>query len=772
MAKDRAFPEAAGPRLCPPGKAVLITVGGVVQGVGFRPFIHRLAARFAYKGWVKNIGSGVEIHFESTRKTDFAAFFTALEEDKPPLVRVESLEVRPARFKGFSSFHIKKSEEGESFVFISPDIATCGPCRTEIGDPAERRHRYPFTNCTDCGPRYTIVRSLPYDRPKTTMAGFEMCPDCRREYEDPDDRRYHAQPIACPVCGPRVTLKEARSGRRLPGGIEAAAELIGRGKILAIKGLGGFHLVCDPRNAAAVRRLRVIKERKRKPLALMARDIRTVERFAFVGPAERRALLSPSRPIVLLRKKKDIPGVAPHLDETGFMLPYTPLHHLLLEKIDLIVATSSNLKDAPISKDESEGIARLCDFILTHDRPIQTRADDSVMKVAGDGPLFLRRARGYVPYPQRIPADLDVPAQVLALGGELKDTVSVYKKGYVITSQFLGDLDEYRNFRYFEETIAHLEKLFDVKPDVVVSDLHPQFRTTRHAENLGLPHFKVQHHYAHVLAVMLEHQVPDGQKVLGVSLDGYGYGVDGGAWGGEFLLSDYSSFTRAAHFKPVPLPGGDLAAREPWRMALSYLRDAYGEEIPYLPSLRRVSRRSRDTVMKMMASGMRSPLTSSCGRLFDAVSSIAGLAPVEVEFEAEAPMRLEAVSRDAAGVGYPFEWLTGSDPWQLSFAPAIREIVREVRRNVPAGRIGASFHLTLAEAIASAAGRVRDVHGVDTVALVGGVFLNRTLLSMTMKILQKKGFQVLRPLLYSPNDESISIGQVAHALARLKKESI
>ena len=742
--------------------------GGVVQGVGFRPFIYRLAHRFGYKGWVKNIGSGVEIHLEAAKKTDFRPFFKALEDDKPPHVRVESLDIRPAAQQGLSGFKIKKSEEGESFVFISPDIATCRACRAEIEDPAERRYRYPFTNCTDCGPRYTIVRSLPYDRPKTTMAGFEMCRDCLREYEDPADRRYHAQPIACPVCGPSVTLKDARTGKRLPGGIEAAAELIGKGKILAVKGLGGFHLVCDPRRAGAVRRLRVIKERQRKPLALMARDISAIERFAFAGPAERRLLLSAGRPIVLLRKKVDIPGVAPHLDEIGFMLPYTPLHHLLLKKLDLIVATSSNPKDAPISKDENEGIAGLCDYILTHDRPIQTRADDSVVKLAGDGPLFLRRARGYVPYPQRVPAHLHVPGHVLALGGELKDTISVYKKGYVITSQFLGDLDEYRNFRYFEETIAHLKKLFDIRPSAVVSDLHPHFRTTRYAERLGLPHFQVQHHYAHVLAVMLEHQIPEGRKVLGVSFDGYGYGQDGSAWGGEFLLSDYSSFTRVAHFKPVPLPGGDRAAREPWRMALSYLREAYGEDVPTLPSLKKVSRKNRDLVLKMMTSGMRSPLTSSCGRLFDAVSYLTGLAPVEVEFEAEAPLRLEALSRPKARFHYPYEFLTDGKPWQLSFAAMIREIVRDVSRKIPPEKIGAAFHLTLAEAIASVAGRVRELHGVHTVALAGGVFLNKTLLSLTTQILQKKGFRVLRPLQYSPNDESISLGQVAYALARLR----
>jgi hydrogenase maturation protein HypF len=768
MNRKKPTARAKAPRLRPAGRAVRITVGGVVQGVGFRPFLYRLADRFRYKGWVKNIASGVKIHLESEKKTDFGPFLRALEEDKPPLVRIESLDLRPAAYQGCSGFKIKKSEEGESFVFISPDVATCQACRSEIADPGERRHRYPFTNCTDCGPRYTIVRSLPYDRPKTTMAGFKMCLDCRREYEDPGDRRYHAQPIACPVCGPRVSLKDGRSGKRISGGIETAADLIRKGSILAVKGLGGFHLVCDPRRRGTVRRLRVTKKRQRKPLALMARDIATVEQYAYVSPAERRMLLSASRPIVLLRKKRDIPGTAPHLDEIGFLLPYTPLHHLLLERLGLIVATSSNPKDAPIAKDENEGIDGLCDFILTHDRPIQTRADDSVLKLAGDGPLFLRRARGYVPYPQRVPAHLYVPEHILALGGELKDTVSVYKNGYVITSQFLGDLDEYQNFRYFEETIAHLERLFDVRPQIVVSDLHPHFRTTRYAQKLGLPHFQVQHHHAHVLAVLLEHQIPDGRKVLGVAFDGYGYGQDGGAWGGEFLLSDYLSCTRIAHFKTVPLPGGDRAAREPWRMALAYLREAYDEKIPALPALEKVNRKTRDLVLKMISSGMSSPLTSSCGRLFDAVSYLVGLAPVEVEFEAEAPLRLESVSRPNIKVPYSYEFLTDCKPWQLSFAGTIREIVRDVSRQVPPERIGAAFHYTLAEAIVSVCERVRELHGIATVALVGGVFLNKTLLTLASRILRRRGFEVLRPRQYSPNDESISLGQIAHALARLK----
>ncbi len=756
--------RSAGPRAA---DSIEVTAFGVVQGVGFRPFVFRLAERFGCRGWVRNVGRGVEIHLESEKPADFGRFLEALRREKPPLARLERLNVRPARPRGCELFEIKKTTGGPSFVFISPDIATCSNCRREVESPGERRYRYPFTNCTDCGPRYTIVRNLPYDRANTTMAGFTMCADCRREYEDPRDRRYHAQPIACPACGPSLTLKRARTGRLLPGGLEEAVKLIRSGKILAVKGLGGFHLVCDPRNAAAVRRLRRLKDRQTKPLALMARDAATVRRYAFISPGERRELLSPGRPIVLLRKRKDIPGVAPHLDETGFMLAYTPLHHLLLEHLGLVVATSSNRRDAPIAKDEREDIPALCDFVLTHDRPIETRADDSVMKVVDGRPLFIRRARGYVPHPQRVPPQLEADAQVLALGGELKDTVSVYKNGYVVTSQFLGDLDEYRNFRYFEETVAHLKRLFDVRPGIVVSDLHPEFRTTRYARASGLRHIAVQHHFAHVLAALLEHGVPAGRKVLGVAFDGYGYGPGGEAWGGEFLLADYLGFERIARLRPVPLPGGDAAAREPVRMALAYLRDAFGDAIPDLACLRGVEKRKIRLVLEMMSKGINSPLTSSCGRLFDAVSFLAGAAPARVEFEAEAPMRLEALSRHSVRAGFPYELHGDRSPWEISFAPAIREIVGEVRRGAGAGRVGAKFHLALANAAAEVAVKAGAAYGITTVVLVGGVFLNRQLVSLTRAALEEKGFNVLMPEKYSPNDESISLGQVAHALARL-----
>jgi hydrogenase maturation protein HypF len=742
-------------------------VFGIVQGVGFRPFVYRLASRYGLGGWVKNVGQGVEIHVEGTAAASLEAFARAIRDELPRLARIENLSSRPARPRGLTEFKVLPSRGGESFVFISPDISVCEACRADIHDPGNRRFGYAFTNCTDCGPRYTIVRGLPYDRALTTMAAFSMCPDCDREYHDPLDRRYHAQPIACPACGPSVRLRESRSGRVLAGGIEAAAGLLRAGKILAVKGLGGFHLTCDPFNAKAVGRLRKIKARMRKPLALMARDLTVIRRFVRLSPAEKHLLLSERRPIVLLTKAEDIPAIAPHLGEVGMMLPYTPLHDLLLEKLDLIVATSSNPKDAPIIKEEDAALDLLCDAVLSHDRPIHMRADDSVAKVVRGKPLFVRRARGYVPYPQRVPEALAATSHVIALGAELKDTISVYKNGYVVTSQFLGDLDDYRNRLYFEETIGHLTKLFDVAPACVVSDLHPDFHTTRFAEKMGIPHLRVQHHHAHVLAACLEHGLPPGRKILGISWDGYGYGEDGSAWGGEFLIADYEAATRFAHFEPRPLPGGDAAAREPWRMALSYLQAIDPAGPPDLPCLRGVSPRHVRGVWEMTASGFRSPLSSSCGRLFDAVSALAGLAPLENEFEAEAAMRLEAAATKEGGT-YPFllRRVPGA-PLVLSFLPAVREILAASRKGAPPSVISTRFHNTLARAAVAVAREARKTEGVTEVALTGGVFLNGKLLGRTEAALAKAGFTVLRPKEYSPNDESISVGQVAFALARL-----
>ncbi|UCE40505.1 MAG: carbamoyltransferase HypF [Candidatus Aminicenantes bacterium] len=753
--------------------AVELVVFGVVQGVGFRPFIYRLAHDLGYKGWVKNIGFGVEIHIERDKKSDFQDFLFALQNNIPPLAQIREITVMPASYIGLKRFVIKKSKQEESFVFISPDISVCANCQAEMMLPADRRFHYPFINCTDCGPRYTIVQSLPYDRKQTTMKRFIMCPSCKKEYTNPLDRRYHAQPIACPICGPQIKLVKSRTRKEIKSGIEKASSLLKQGKILAVKGLGGFHLVCDARNATAIKTLRKIKNRKTKPLALMAKNMTTVQKYAHISPAEKSQLLSPRRPIVLLKKRKNIHHIAPHLDEMGIMLPYTPLHYLLLENIDLIVATSSNQKDAPIMKDDNEGIDDLCDYILSHNRPIHIRADDSVMKVVNDQPLFLRRARGYVPYPQPVPKALKVDHHILALGAELKDTISVYKNGYVITSQFLGDLDEYQNYRYFEEIVQHLTKVFEVDPKMVVSDLHPDFHTTRFAKKSQIPHLQVQHHFAHILAVLLEHEYPIDRKVLGVSFDGYGYGPDGKAWGGEFLVADYDGYTRFAHFAEVQLPGGDLAAKQPWRMALSYLRNAYGENLPVLKAMQKLGSKKINGVLEMMKQNINTPLTSSCGRLFDAVSFIAGISPAEMEFEAEAPMRLESAAAPRIRGRYGFE--ISEDPsskgcHKISFQKMIRAIVRETEHGIPVADISAKFHKTLAFAIANAAEKAKQQHEVNAVALTGGVFLNRRLVQEATKVLERRGFTVLRPTQYSPNDESISVGQIAYALGLSQKK--
>lgn len=750
------------------GSAVDIVVFGVVQGVGFRPFIFRLAHQFHYKGWVQNRGLGVKIHLETNEKTDFERFVQELKTNPPPLSQIEDLTVQTASFQNLRDFQIKKSEESEGFVFISPDISICDNCFQEMMNPSDRRFHYPFINCTDCGPRYTIVESLPYDRPQTTMKNFTMCERCRREYQNPLDRRYHAQPIACPQCGPRVRLVKSREGTKVSGGIQKAILLINQGKILAVKGLGGFHLVCSPFLPQTLDKLRKIKQRRTKPLALMARDTEEVGRYAYLSSSEKKLLCSPRRPIVLLNKKKDIEGISPFLDELGFMLPYTPLHHLLLQKTGLVVATSSNKKDSPIMKEE-EGIEELCDYILTHDRPIHMRADDSVLKVVDKKPLFLRRARGCVPYPQKVPPTLKSKSQIVALGGELKDTVSIYKNGYVVTSQFLGDLDEYQNLIYFQETLHHLTQLFGIKPDLVISDLHPNFHTTRYAQKMGIPHLQVQHHFAHILAPLLEHQISPGTRVLGVGFDGYGYGADGKGWGGEFLIADYSSCQRYAHFRYVPLPGGDAASKQPWRMTLSHLREAFGSSLPEVKSLKRISPQKRKGLITMMEKSINSPFVSSCGRLFDAVSFLVGLSPDEMEFEAEAPMRLEAAAAENITTAYPFSVEGDQMPFRISFSQTFRSLVEDLQQNLSPSLLSAKFHNTLAQVILTIAERVRKGKNINSVVLIGGVFLNKKLLHTTQNLLRKKGFHILRPVLYSPNDESISLGQIAYGLNYLKE---
>ena len=742
-----------------------ITVCGTVQGVGFRPFVFRLAKQFDLAGYVKNTGTGVEIVIEDHGSLPITEFLKRLQSEKPPLVSIDRIKVIEVPSLGLNNFQIESSTDEESFVFIAPDIATCPDCTEELLNPNDRRYLYPFINCTNCGPRYTIIETLPYDRPKTTMKIFEMCNECKKEYENPLNRRFHAEPIACPKCGPQIQIVDSKKRETITGGIDIAADFIKAGKIVALKGIGGFHLLCDPHNILAVKRLRKAKYRRRKPFALMAKDIETVSRYAHIDYAERDLLLSPRRPIVLLtRKFNKLPDpIAPFMNNIGIMLPYTPLHTILLDKLEIVVATSANHRDSPILKVEDEGVYDLCDLVVTHNRPINMRCDDSVLKVINEKPLFLRRARGYVPESLEVPDFLKVKGQILAVGAELKNTISIYKDGFIITSQYTGDIKDYRNFKYFLEVISHFGQLFTFNPNYVALDLHPDFQSTRYGETLKIPHIQVQHHFAHVLACMLEHNVNPDEKVLGVSLDGMGLGDDGKIWGGEFLLADYLSYKRIAHLKSLPQPGGDLAVKEPFRMAISYFLDAFGERLPTFDALQNIDRSKIKTIVNAIKGQVNSPLTSSCGRLFDAVAAILGVAPLQAEFESEAPMRLEAVADPQVEESYNFNFNNS----EIDLSPMVKQIVSEIN-HYDVSYIAGKFHNTLARIIFEVAVFSHSHFSTSTVALCGGVFLNGLLLKKTEDILLKNNFRVLRPIKFSPNDESISLGQLAHTLAKLK----
>ena len=732
--------------------ALSIHVKGTVQGVGFRPFVYRIATEEGIEGFVRNTPSGVEIRVEGNN--DLQPFLDRLRRELPPLAQIDDMQVRKVRPLLLSGFRIDATSEGSSTVFAPADLFMCDACRAELQDPCDRRYRYPFINCTNCGPRYTLILGLPYDREKTAMRVFPMCPDCRTEYESPSSRRFHAEPNACPSCGPGLTFID--NGIRKSGGIERAVERIREGSIVALKSLGGFHLVCDPFQPAAVARLRALKKRSRKPLALMARDATTAEKLACLSPDELRVLASPQRPVVLLRKKKEIAGLSPGLDTYGIMLPYTPLHFLLLQEIPLVVATSANERESPILKDESEEVAGLADCILTHNRPIANRCDDSVVRVFRSAPLFLRRARGYVPDPLWLPG-IRKQRSILALGAEMKNTVTLLKDGYLVTSQYLGDMNDLRNLAYMEEALERFRELFSAEPAMVCCDLHPGFTTTRLAERTGKPVIRVQHHIAHVFAVMAEHGLDPHGNYLGVAFDGLGYGDDGCIWGGEFFALNGMRAQQRWHFRYVPQPGGDLAAREPWRMALSYLRDASGE-IPRVGILHDIADEKIRAVTRALEVGINAPLTSSVGRLFDAVAALTGIAPTRMDYEAEAAMRLEsAVEPSESGV-YAFS-ISGEEI-------DVRKMIREILRSgEPAEVVAAKFHNTLASTIVRVAEVCWEQHGIARVLLSGGVFLNVVLLEKTVATLEERGFTVHYPRRLSPGDEGISVGQAMYAAA-------
>ncbi|NPV05271.1 MAG: carbamoyltransferase HypF [Syntrophaceae bacterium] len=746
---------------------------GVVQGVGFRPYVYRVAVRHRLGGFVCNTPEGVTLEVEGPAGR-LAKFHAELAKGFPPASDVQGMSRFEVDALGETEFRIIASEqEGERRVLISPDIATCADCLRELTDPADRRHRYPFINCTHCGPRLTIIRDVPYDRANTSMACFALCPRCRAEYEDPADRRFHAEPNACPVCGPRLWITDGE-GQALEGPpsdpVERAAELLRAGKILAVKGLGGFHLAVDALNEEAVRRLRSRKYREEKPLAVMVRDVGAALRIARVGRAERELLLSPRRPIVLCRKLGDgtvAPSVAPGVPNQGIMLPYTPLHHLLMEKgFSALVMTSANQVDEPICVSNREALARLkgiADFFLFHNRDILVRCDDSVAAVMGKAPVLLRRSRGWAPRP--VPLKRPYP-RVLALGPHLKATLCILRGSLAWLSPHIGDLETPEARDFHRESLRVMERIAGCRPDVIACDLHPAYWTTRLAEELPRAEItRVQHHHAHIVSVMAENGLSG--ETIGLAMDGTGYGPDGTAWGGEFLVCEEADYRRAGHIRPYPLPGAERAVREPWRTAASLLRESFGgqwREVAVKLPLR--EKEGQFAVLEnMMAQGFNSPLTSSLGRVFDGVAAILGTR-LAVSFEGQAAMELEAMAADRSRRRYPYEIATDGGKLLLDVRPLIRAVADERIRGQDPAVIAAAFHRTVAEAVAAVAAAVRERTGLGTAALSGGCFQNRVLLEGTLQALEKGGFRVYRHRFLPSNDGCIALGQAVVAGAR------
>jgi hydrogenase maturation protein HypF len=750
-----------------------VRVEGIVQGVGFRPFVHALAGRLGLAGLVGNDAGGVFVEVEGAAET-VERFLQALAAEAPPLAVIERVTATPLAPTGARGFAIAPSlAGGERQTLVSPDTATCADCLRELADPADRRHRYPFINCTNCGPRFTIVRDVPYDRPATTMAGFAMCADCAREYHDPSDRRFHAQPVCCPACGPALALLD-RSGRPAGGDpLAGAAARLRDGAVVAVKGLGGYHLAADAASEAAVAALRARKHREDKPFAVMVADTDDARTLCLVDRAEEAMLASPRRPIVLLQRKPDaaVAGpVAPGNRSLGVMLPYTPLHHLLLAEVGRpIVLTSGNVSDEPIAYQDAEALERLggiADWFLVHDRPIHVRADDSVVRSFRGRELPLRRSRGFAPQPLGLPWPF--PRHVLACGAELKHTFCLAKGAHVFVSHHVGDLENYETFRSFAEGVGHFRRLFAVEPEVVAHDLHPEYLSTKYALELdGVELEGVQHHHAHVASCLADNGEPG--PVIGVAFDGLGFGTDGTIWGGELLVADLEGFRRAGHLEMVPMPGGAAAIREPWRMAAAWLDAALGGQVPERLAVvgRHLGRWER--VVALARSGTASVATSSAGRLFDAVAAILGVRDA-VNYEGQAAVELEQLADPAEPAAYPARVAgAGSGDGgglQLAGTDLVRAVVEDLDAGVAAPLIAARFHNGLAGATVAACQALGEATGLEAVALSGGVFQNLLLLDRVTTGLERRGFRVLVHSRVPPNDGGISLGQAAVAGAR------
>jgi hydrogenase maturation protein HypF len=751
-------------------RRVRARVDGTVQGVGYRPFVYRLAGELGISGWVLNDERGVLVEAEGPADA-VHAFLTRLSADAPPLAEVRGVAAEDVPVVGEPGFEIVSSVHGgAASAPVSPDTASCEDCLAELADPADRRYRYPFLNCTNCGPRFTIVRGIPYDRPLTTMADFQMCDACQAEYEDPGDRRFHAQPNACPVCGPQVRLLE-RDGTPVEGvedAVRAAADDLLAGRILAVKGLGGYHLACRADSEEAVGALRSRKRREDRPFALLVADVETARTLVELSGAEEALLTSRERPIVLARRLADAPvaqSVAPNAPDLGIMLAYTPMHQLLATDTAVpLVMTSGNLSDEPIAFVDEDALQRLgggiADRLLVHDRPIATRTDDSVVRVVRERPLMLRRSRGYVP------ASLDLPIptsqHLLGVGAEQKNAFCVAKGDRAWPSHHIGDLKNYETLQSLETGIEHFETLFEVTPELVVHDLHPDYLSTRYAlgrEDVRL--FSVQHHHAHLAATLAEHGVTG--LAVGAIFDGTGLGTDGTIWGGEILVGGVDRIERCGRIRPIRMPGGERAIHEPWRMACAWLTDM---KVPLPPAFEDIAQPRWNMVARMSITGMSSPFTSSAGRLFDAVAAMCGVR-LEVTYEGQAAIEFEALADRGAAEPYALELEHRGTAIALDVRGLILAVLADIDARVPVSTISARFHAGLARATAEAVVLVAGRQELDTAVLSGGVFQNRLLLELTSARLEEAGLRVLVPEKLPPNDGQIAFGQVAVAAARL-----
>lgn len=744
-----------------------LEIGGLVQGVGFRPFVYRLARELGLAGWVCNSAAGASLELEGSDAA-LEGFLLRLPREKPPHAEIAHLEVRKIPARGEGAFEIRPSLAGEKTAAILPDLAVCGSCLSELFDPADRRYRYPFLNCTRCGPRFSILEALPYDRANTTMSGFAMCEACRAEYEDPRDRRFHAQPIACPQCGPRLEYwdAEGRAPAALEEALPCAVRAVREGKILALKGLGGFHLIADARNDAALARLRRRKAREEKPFALMFPSLAALREAAEVSELEARWLQSAEAPIVLLRRRAAAglsTAVAPGNPYLGAMLPYTPLHHLLMADWGFpVVATSGNRAEEPICTRESEAWERLggiADAFLVHDRPIARPVDDSILRVMAGREMMLRRSRGFAPLPVAVP----ISRPVLALGAHLKDTVALGVSNRVYVSQHLGDLQTPQAMAAFAEAAERLQACYETRPESVACDLHPDYASTHFAESLGRPLRRVQHHHAHVVACMAEQGLEG--RVLGVAWDGLGYGPDGTLWGGEFLLATRAAFERAGYFLPFPLPGGERALREPRRVALGMLHEALGPAglSDFKGPLRAAFSPAEWRLLReMLEKGLQCPRSSGVGRLFDAVAALIGLRRVQ-KFEGQAAMELEFLCEEADdSFGYSLETRPEREGFILDWRPMLRELLADLERGTARARMARRFHLSLVEGLLQAA----RLAGERRVVLTGGCFQNKFLLEAAVRRLEEAGFEPYWHRSIPPNDGGISLGQAAVVAAQ------